>query len=43
MSLFIELMETVARKLVSVVIAVTVIENKTPKVSDDDEVKKGVF
>ena len=42
-SLFIELMETVVRKLVSVVIAVTGIENKTPKVSDDDEVKKDVF
>ena len=42
-SLFIELMETVVRKLVSVVIAVTGIEIKNPKVSDDDEVKKDVF
>ena len=32
-----ELLETVVRKLVCVVITVTGIEKKTPKVSDDDD------
>ena len=36
-SLLLELLETVVRKLVSVVITVTGIEKKTPKVSDDDD------
>ena len=43
MSLLLKLLETVVRKLVSVVTTVTGIEKKTPKVSGDDEKKSLIF